>query len=98
MASKKDVLIAILKGATVFIPGGTALQTAIQDLATKDDDPTNDVEEVSHEIAQVSVQALVTLEGITNKDYINDPVFQQLVRNIEGDIALLRLVLVKHHA
>lgn len=92
---KSDVFKAILAGASAFIPGGNAVKAGIEALVHRNDDPDDDVEEVADAITQIAVGSVQAAEGLSGKDFIDDPVFAQLVENLKGDVRLLQLVVTK---
>lgn len=74
-----------------FVPGGNAIQA----LATKDDDPTNDVDEIATHIADAVIKVMAAAEGITERDLINEPAVLALKANIVSSIQLVPVVLVR---
>lgn len=98
--SKKDLFKAILSGAAAFIPGGAGVQKGIEKLieAKKDTDDADDVDEIADAISEIAIGSLAAVEGLTERDIVNDPVLAQLAENIKGDLKLARLVLVRKAA
>lgn len=72
-----------------FVPGGSNAVEAIKALAHKDDDPTNDVEEVADHIADAVIAAVASAEGLTGNDYVNEPAVLALKANIVSSIRLI---------
>lgn len=95
---KSDVFKALLQGAAAFIPGGVNVQTGIEALIHRNSDPDDDVDEVASAIAQIAVGSVQAAEGLSEKDFVNDPIFLQIVENIKGEIKLLQHVVVKRAA
>jgi len=78
-----------------FVPGGAASVEAIKALAHKDDDPTNDVEEVADHIADAVIAAVASAEGLTGRDYVNEPAVLALKANIVSSIRLIPHVITR---
>ncbi len=76
-----------------FVPGGAASVEAIKALAHKDDDPTNDVEEIADHIADAVIAAAASAEGLTGRDFLNEPAVLALKANIASSIRLIPHVL-----
>lgn len=72
-----------------FVPNGDKALSAIKAIAHKDDDPTNDVEEVADHIADAVIEASLAAEGLTGKDYVNQAAILALKANIASSIRLI---------
>jgi len=72
-----------------FVPNGDKAVAAIKALAHKDDDPTNDVEEVADNIADAVIAAAASAEGLTGRDFLNEPAVLALKANIASSIRLI---------
>lgn len=96
--NKKQIFEAILTGATAFIPGGAGVKEGIDHLVHRNTDPTDDVDEVAGAIAQIAVGSMIAAEGLSEKDFVQDAIFLQVVENIKGDIRLLQQLVVRPKA
>ncbi len=92
---KSDIFKQLAILGLNFVPGGTAAVDAIKALATKDDDPTNDVDEIATHIADAVIKVMAAAEGITERDLINEPAVLALKANIVSGIKLVPVVLVR---
>tara|TARA_R110000868_G_scaffold27580_2_gene104436 strand:+ start:574 stop:876 length:303 start_codon:yes stop_codon:yes gene_type:complete len=72
-----------------FVPNGDKAVSAIKALTHKDDDPTNDAEEIADHIADVVIEASLAAEGLAGKDYINQAAILALKANIASSIRLI---------
>lgn len=72
-----------------FVPNGDKAVAAIKALTHKDDDPTNDVEEVADHIADAVIAAAASAEGLTGRDFLNEPAVLALKANISSSIRLI---------
>lgn len=98
---KSDLFKAIAQIGTQLvlprIPGGAQVQHGVESLVHRNDDPDDDLDEVSAAIVQIVVGGTQAAEGLTGQDIVNDPVLAQLAANIKGDIALFQHLLVERH-
>lgn len=86
---KKSEVFKLIAGIGVsFIPGGEKVKAGIDALTHRNDDPTDDVDEVADAVLEIAVGALLAAEGLSEKDLVQDEVFAQLGQNIKGDIVL----------
>lgn len=95
--TRKDLFLAIVTSGAALIPGGTDVKEGVQALLNRNDDPSDDLKEVSDAVGKIAVGAVLAAEGLTESDFVDNAVFAQLVENIKGDIKLLS-VLVAHKA
>jgi hypothetical protein len=92
---KSDVLKAILAGAAGFVPGGPGVQQGIEKLLHRNTDPDDDVDEVADAIAEIAVNSMLAIEGLTEKDFVRDDIYLLVVENIKGEIKLLQQLVVR---
>ena len=86
---KSDVFKNLALIGLGFVPGGAASMEAIKNITHKDDDPTNDVEEVANHIADAVIAVVASAEGLTGNDYVNEPAVLALKANIVSSIRLI---------
>lgn len=84
---KKDIFNAILTGAALFIPGGAQVKKGIEIIIDRNEDPDDDVEELSGAISDVVIGSVKAAEGLSGKDLVNDPVLKVLDAKVKSDIA-----------
>ena len=94
---KKSDLLKVIGAFIPLVPGGAQVQAGITALVHRDDDPTNDVEEVSAALTQIILGSVEGAESLSGKDIVNDPVLAQIAVNIQADIALFQHLLVERH-
>lgn len=86
--TKKELLKVILGTAVAFVPGGPAVKGGIEALINRNTDPDDDVDEVAEAVADIVAGTMLAVEGLSEKDFVDDPVLAQLLDNIKGDIRL----------
>lgn len=90
---KMDVVKSIALIAAGFVPGGQGIANAVNALTHRDNDPTNDYDEVGGAIVEIAVSSLAAAEGLTGKDLLDDPLFAQVANGIKGDVKLLIMMI-----
>lgn len=95
---KSEMLTNILGMVLATIPGGSLAQTGVTALIKRNDDPNDDLDEVSTAVAKIAVGSMLAAENLTEKDIVNDAIFVQVTENIKGDIKLLMQVMVRKPA
>lgn len=93
--NRLDVLRAVLQGAAGYVPGGAGIKEGIEALITRNADPSDDVAEVSAALTKIVVGAVKAIEGITEKDYVDDAAVLALSESIKRDIELLQRLFIK---
>ena len=98
---KLDLLKDIAQiGATVVLPqikGAGAVVKGVDALLHRNDNPDDDLDEVSSAIVSILLGGTAAVEDLTDQDIVNDPVLAQIAANIKGDIALFQHLLVERH-
>ncbi len=96
--NKKALLKSLAQVGLAFIPGGNAAAGAIEALTQKDDDPTNDVDEIANKLADAIVSAVAVAENIQGRDLVNEPAVIAIKAQIVATIKLVPHVLVRRAA
>ncbi|MEQ1910238.1 MAG: hypothetical protein ABMA15_15535 [Vicinamibacterales bacterium] len=91
---KSDVFKLIAGIGVSFFPGGDRVAAGIQALKNRNDDPTDDVDEVADAVTEIVMGVILSAEGLSGADLVNDPVLAQLAANIKGDIRLAQQLLI----
>lgn len=98
---KSDLFKAIAQIATtVVLPqvkGAGLVVKGVEALVHRNDDPDDDLDEVSSAIVNILLGGTAATEALTGQDIVNDPVLAQIAANIKGDIALFQHLLVERH-
>lgn len=95
---KSEVIKALVAGAVAFIPGGDQVKAGVEALAHRNDDPDDDVHEISAAVTAIVMGAIAGGEFVSGRDAVNDAVARQLAANIESSIGLALLVVNKKAA
>lgn len=93
--NKKALLKSLAQVGLAFIPGGHAAAGAIDALTQKDDDPTNDVEEIAGKLADAIIASVAVAEGIEGRDLVHEPAVVAIKQQIVATIKLVPHVLVR---
>ena len=96
---KKSEVFKLIAGIGIaFVPGGEKVKAGIEALRNRNDDPTDDADEVADAVLDIAVGAMLAVEGLSEKDLVDDAVFAQLGQNIKGDIVLYQQLIKRLHA
>lgn len=93
--NKKQLAITLAQIGLSFIPGGRPAVDAITDLAHKDDDPTNDIDEIADKIADAVIKTAAAAENIQGRDLLNEPAVIAIKQQLVATIKLVPHVLVR---
>lgn len=96
--NKKALLKSLAQVGLAFVPGGNAAASTIEALTQKDDDPTNDVDEMACKLADAIIAAAAVAEGIEGRDLVNEPAVLAIKAQIVATIKLVPHVLVRRVA
>jgi hypothetical protein len=80
------------------IPGGAAVVTGVEMLTHRDDDPTNDTEEVTKAVILIASGGEEIFTTASGKDLVNNEVLQMLGARIADDIELAKQVIKREVA
>lgn len=98
---KSDLFKAIANiGTAVVLPqvkGAGLVVKGVDALVHRNDNPDDDLDEVSSAIVNILLGGTAATEDLTGHDIVNDPVLAQIAANIKGDIALFQHLLVERH-
>ncbi len=98
---KSDLFKAIAQiGLATVVPqvkGAGLVVKGVDALVHRNDDPDDDLDEVSAAIVNILLGGTQAAEDLTDRDIVNDPILAQLAANIRGDVALFQQLLVDRH-
>lgn len=96
--NKKALLKSLAQVGLAFVPGGNAAVGALEALTEKDDDPTNDIDEIANKLADAIVKAVAVAENIEGRDLVHEPAVLAIKAQIVATIKLVPHVLVRQAA
>jgi hypothetical protein len=96
---KADILKGILAATEAaaksgLIPGGQII-SGVTELLHRDDDPTNDAEEVTRALTKIVMGGVDVSETLLEKDIVNDEALQAIAVSIEAQMAQFKRLVVK---
>lgn len=96
--NKKQLAITLAQIGLSLVPGSKPAVDAIIDLVHKDDDPTNDLDEIADKLADAIIKTAAAAENMEGRDILNEPAVLAIKAQIVATIKLVPHVLVRRAA